>query len=65
MKLETYLQNRNESPADFARRTGIDPATLSRYVSGVRIPRRATMEAILVATEGEVTPNDFYSVDAT
>jgi predicted transcriptional regulator len=34
MKLQTYLESRGETPAQFARRTGIPRTTVARVIEG-------------------------------
>jgi hypothetical protein len=38
----------------------IPQGTLAKYVLGERIPKKRQMLLIHEATEGEVSPNDFY-----
>ena len=69
MTLKEYLQENNLSQhkflADLKSLTGeeIKQATLARYVLGQRIPKKSQMRLIYKATDGSVSPNDFYLVD--
>ena len=71
MKIQEYLQKTNTSQTTFCRglkkETGTDLSQggLSKYVIGMRIPRRAEMVAIYQYTGGKVSPNDFYLDEAT
>ncbi len=49
------------SQAEFARRIGHPQPTVFRYTAG-RIPEPDIMAKIVAATDGLVTPNDFYGV---
>lgn len=60
MQLAEYLHDAKISIAAFARQIGEAQATVSRYVNGKRIPQPAKMTKIMQATNGRVTPNDFY-----
>lgn len=62
MKLADYLSETNTTVTAFARKIDEAQATVSRYVNGQRIPERAIMSKIVQATEGRVTPNDFYEL---
>lgn len=60
MRLDTYLDQEDLSPVDFASRLGVSRITVDRYLSGKRLPRREVMVSIVKATKGEVGPVDFY-----
>lgn len=64
MKLGAYLKRHGISFADFATRIGVSNASVvSRFVAG-RVPQdKDVMAAIVRETSGEVTPNDWYSLD--
>jgi len=61
MRLQEYLTEKRETASSFAQRIGVSRVAVTRYCSG-RVPERATMEKIIKATDGEVTPNDFYGL---
>lgn len=65
MKLKEWLQAKEIRPSDFADRIGVEPAAVSRYCAGTRIPERDTMVKIIDATNGEVRADDFYVQTAT
>ena len=51
------------NPSEFARALGLRyPTNIYRYVNG-RIPIPAVMRQITEFTNGEVTPNDFVSLE--
>lgn len=63
MQLADYLLQHGLTYAEFARRVGSDHArTVERYAKGKQRPNAAMMTAVVRATAGEVTPNDFYGV---
>ncbi len=62
MTLQQYLTQTGLSQQKFARLAGIAQVTVSRYVNGLRLPRRAHMQRIYEITGGSVTPNDFFVV---
>ena len=63
MKLPTYLKRKGLRIAEFAQEISVHEKTVSRYLSGKRIPSSEVLKRIVVATEGEVTANDFFSTD--
>lgn len=62
MKLADYLSGNEVSTAEFAAQINATQATVSRYVTGKRIPDPTIMKRIFVATDGQVSPNDFYAL---
>lgn len=66
MKLKHYLKHKKYTQesfvADLQQKTGVEipQGTLSKYVLGSRIPNPINMRAIFDATNGAVSPNDFY-----
>lgn len=60
MRLETYLSRQKLSHAAFGELIGVSQAAVTRYANGLRIPRRAEMARIEIATKGAVKPNDFF-----
>jgi hypothetical protein len=60
MKLSAFLESRKISPGAFATGAGLARQAIHRYIVGERIPDKSAMAKIVAATEGEVTPNDFY-----
>lgn len=64
MKLGDWLAAHGLTHEDFASRIGRDRASVTRYVSGERTPRPATMRRIAEATGNAVTANDFVASGA-
>jgi transcriptional regulator with XRE-family HTH domain len=64
MILYDYLEETRETQSAFGARIGRDRSTVNRLVNGKVRPDWPTLLAILRATGGRVTPNDFLSVDA-
>lgn len=61
MTLSEFLEVNGITDAEFARRIGAGSRmTVGRYRRHERIPRPKPMERIVAATEGKVTPADFY-----
>lgn len=63
MKLDRYLELTKQTRADFARQVGVTEVSLSRYITGNRIPRSSLLKKIAYASEGLVMPNDFVDID--
>lgn len=63
MKLADYLMSKNLTLTVFAERIERSPATVSRIARGEQRPDWATIEAIRLATDGAVEPNDFFGID--
>lgn len=59
MKLTDYLTETRQTAADFAKRIGVDPISVRRYLNGDRRPDWEVMGKIVKATDGHVTPSDF------
>ena len=64
MKLADYLTDRNIKPADFGTQIGVSYEAVRRYCVGQRIPDRKTMALIFSATQGAVTADDFFGLEA-
>lgn len=64
MKLDRWLKVNDISQADFARAIGMDPASVSRVVTGRQWPSAEMMIQIVERTEGKVTANDVFAVVA-
>lgn len=62
MKLEDFLKTNEITKQAFAERIGVAPSTITRLLTGKHVPDRATMNAIIAATDGAVTPNDFFDL---
>lgn len=59
--LANYLTQNGLTVAAFARRAGLSKMAVHRHAKCGVIPRPATMEVYQQATNGAVTPNDFYN----
>ena len=64
MTLGEYLEQSSTSRRQFADRIGVSYETVRRYLSGDRIPDRAIMAKIALATGCKVTANDFFGIAA-
>ena len=60
MKLKEYLKLNKISNKEFSKLIGITPVSLSRYISGERIPEKEIVLKIFEFTHGSVSPDDFY-----
>jgi transcriptional regulator with XRE-family HTH domain len=60
MRLQDYINEHGLTHSSFADTIGVKKESVRRYAKGERIPRREIAEKIHAATNGEVTPNDFY-----
>lgn len=64
MKLIDFLSQHAITAAEFASRIGVaETKTVYRYISNDRIPAADIMKRIWSATDGQVGPSDFYSLD--
>lgn len=64
MRLGDYLTKNEIKPLDFAKSIGLrGKASIYRYLKGECVPNPTNMNKISEATNGQVTPNDFYSVE--
>lgn len=69
MKLADWLALPNPDGSrkrrrDFAAKIGVHPTMVTEYAEDRAWPGRERMEAIVRETGGQVTPNDFLSVEA-
>lgn len=65
MKLADFLAQENLTQAAFGKRC--DPPTSQQRIGALiagSIPKPNFMRAIFLATDGAVTPNDFFPLDA-
>ena len=60
MKLKDWIESTGISPQQFADEVGTSAASISRYCAEKHIPRPGLMQRIVKATNGAVTPFDFY-----
>jgi len=61
MTLKEYIQINRISQARFARRCGISRQAINHFIAGRRYPSPETMRRILLASNGEIKPNDFFN----
>ena len=65
MKLDAYLRERGLTSAQFAKDAGlVGKQTVHHYRHGLRFPTAENLRRIYVATNGEVTANDFMDQHA-
>ena len=60
MNLASYLEKNDLTATAFAAQIGVAIATVTRAARGEIMPSPETMKRIMEATNGKVTPNDFY-----
>ena len=60
MKLKSYLKLFKISNIDFSKEIGISNVSLSRYISGERLPEKKILNKIFKLTDGLVDANDFF-----
>ncbi|QDP62490.1 MAG: hypothetical protein Unbinned5079contig1000_17 [Prokaryotic dsDNA virus sp.] len=61
MKLRHYIRQNKLTQTKFAHKCGLSKATVSRIIAGERQPSLRVMQIIYRATEGKVTPDDFFT----
>jgi predicted transcriptional regulator len=61
MKLGLYLAKEKICPSAFAEKIGVTVQAVHRYIAGERVPHREVMQRIVLHTQGEVQPNDFFA----
>lgn len=59
MRLSLWLAAKGISVSDFAAKIKVSRQSLYRYMDGSRYPEQSVRAAIFVATNGDVTSNDF------
>lgn len=60
MKLSQYLSENNLSTTEFAEQVGCDRSAVVKIKNGNRRPRKDLAERIFKATNGAVTPLDYF-----
>ena len=60
MDLKTYLEAKKLRPSVFAKKHGIDPATLSRFLNKKQSVSLETARIIVEATAGDVDYADLH-----
>lgn len=63
MKLVDWRHIKNMTQIEFGEVLGVMNVTISRWECGARIPTPSFQRKVLIATEGDVTPNDW--IDTT
>lgn len=61
MRLRDYLSHTGEKSQNFADRIGVTRQTVWFWLVGKRYPSSTTMAKIVAVTNGQVTPNDFFT----
>ena len=62
MDLKTYISEQGCSLHTFGQQVGVTQSAVSRWLCGNRSPSPAMMRKIMEATNGAVTPNDFFEL---
>ena len=62
MKLSEWLADAGVSPAQLATACKVHPVTVYKWRAGTIFPRPSQLEAIIQATQGAVTADDFMAV---
>lgn len=62
MKIRAYLKLNKITQSEFADIIGASPQAISCFCLGTRIPRPDVMRKIFDATNGAVSPNDFFDL---
>ena len=62
-KLTGWIKSHGLSLDEFARRVGVTHAQLSRVINRKRRPSFQLMERIRAETNGEITPDDFFTTE--
>jgi transcriptional regulator with XRE-family HTH domain len=65
MLLVEFLKKEKMTQCQFSKKLGVTRVAITHYCTGKRKPFTKTMEKIIKATNGEVTPNDFYNLKDT
>ena len=60
MNIKHFLKTFGISSKDFAKKIGISPVSLSRYINGERIPEKNIINRIFKESNGLVDANDFF-----
>ncbi len=61
MRLDDWISRKGMTREAFAALIDVEPASVTRYANGDRVPRPTIMRRIVTATNGDVTPNDFLT----
>ena len=63
MKLEDFLEHKELSISEFARMIESSKSSVSRWISGERLPRKEAIEKLEAATGYRVTLRDWIGND--
>lgn len=58
--MREYIDKSAISVTEFAKQIGVSRQAVYDYMSGEKMPKRATMQNIEAVTRGKVKPQDFY-----
>lgn len=64
MRLQTWREGVGKERADVARACGVTAEAVRLWEVGERMPRRDQMATIAELSGGQVTPNDFFDIEA-
>ena len=59
--LDKWIKENSSNRKKLAKTLNISTASLSRYLTGDRIPKQSIMQKIITVTEGNVNPSNFYT----
>ena len=62
MRLDDWIDEQKITASAFARDIGVPHTTIHRILSSNRAPAFAIMNKIIVGTNNQVLPNDFYEL---
>ena len=60
--LDKWIKENSSNRKKLAKTLNISAASLSRYLTGDRIPKQSIMQKIITVTEGNVNPSNFYTI---
>jgi transcriptional regulator with XRE-family HTH domain len=63
MKLDEFIRTTDATEQSLADATGYSQGTINRLRNGKINPTLELLEAVMRATDGAVTPNDFLSIE--
>ena len=62
--LDKWIKESSSSRKNLAKKLNISTASLSRYLTGDRIPKHKIMQKIISVTDGVVNPSNFYTINS-
>jgi len=63
--LDKWIKEKSSSRKKLAQTLNISTASLSRYLTGDRIPKQSIMQKIIKVTDGNINPSNFYNINPT